>query len=71
MNGGTHLGMMVQIARWGGAVVPSMMTHCEKGIGTLYMDGDGIRFEPFDKAHAPLILTWEEFDAGEKNENKN
>lgn len=60
--GETHFGNMVALARMGFKVVPRMVEHHTKGTGTLYMDGDGLRFEPFEGE--PFILTWEDFDNG-------
>lgn len=66
--GNSHFGMMVQIARWGFPVVPSMITHKDWGACTLYMDGNGVRVVPFDNQYPGLNLTWEEFDRGPVNE---
>ncbi len=54
---------MAALARMGFPAVPQAMTHYEKGPGLLYMDGAGVRFEPFDRS-PPLCLTWEQFDNG-------
>jgi hypothetical protein len=64
MTGGdSYFAAMASLARRGFAIVPAAMDHAGKGPGTLYMSGDGIRFEPFDGAD-PIVLTWEEFDEG-------
>lgn len=61
---GSHLAGMCDLARFGFKTVPTVLQHDEKGAGLMYMDGDGLRFMPFDKKQTPLILTWEEFDRG-------
>lgn len=59
----THFGRMAWLARMGFRIVPRQIEHKEKGPGSLHMDGDGIRFEPFNGSE-PLTITWEEFDRG-------
>ena len=62
-GGNSYFASMASLARRGFAVVPTAIDHAEKGPGNLYMNGDGIRFVPFDGAE-PLVLTWREFDEG-------
>ena len=58
----THFGMMATMSRMGFSVVPRVIKHGEKGLGTLFMDGEGIRFEPLDGSD-PISATWGEIKA--------
>ncbi len=57
----SELGMLALTAQMGFDVVPVFMEHNEKGAGMLYMNADGLRFEPDNKTE-PLVITWEEFN---------
>lgn len=58
----THFGTMMALARMGFNIVPSIIHHKEKGYGSLYMDGEGLRFVPTDSKHSEMVITWEQFD---------
>lgn len=63
----SELTNLIATARMGFSVVPVGINHAEKGVGLLYMNGEGLRFEPTD-GKEPLILTWGEFDKGPASE---
>lgn len=60
-NQNSEFATLLAIARMGFSVVPIGMVHKDKGMGLLYMDMDGLRFQP-DDGKEPLKITWEEFD---------
>lgn len=64
MNGELH--KLAQLARFGFPVVPVGIYHAKLGLGNLHMNGEGLRFEPFKGGDA-LIISWKEFDSGERN----
>lgn len=50
----------VRLAQYGLEVGPDRLVHDEKGPGVLYMDANGIRFEPDDKAQEPVVKSWQD-----------